>query len=780
MQGSQFRVGAIAVVFFASSTFVFAGLPHAAPKEVGLDAAQLDRIGGVVQEALDQKRMPGCVVCIGRQGRIAFLRAYGNKQIEPEPAPMTTDTVFDLASLTKPIATATSVMLLVERGQVRLSDKVAAHLPEFGQNGKDDLTVLQLLTHQSGLVADNPLSDYADGSEKSWERIFALGLENEPGAKFLYSDVSFLVLGELVRRLSGKDVHEFSQENIFRPLGMAETGYLPPEELRKRAAPTEKRDDHWMQGEVHDPRAYALGGVAGHAGLFSTAEDLAIYAAMMAGRGRFGETTILSEPAWREMTGPHEVSSGVRGLGWDKKTGYSSNRGELLSTAAFGHGGFTGTAIWIDPELDLFVIFLSNRVHPNGKGLVNPLAGRIGTIAAAAIRESGRLAPRDVGAARSAGATLTGIDVLVRDDFQQLAGRKVGLITNHTGIDREGVSTVERFHQAKNVELVALFSPEHGIAGKLDVSKIGNARDDERDLPIFSLYGETRRPTADMLHDVDTLVFDIQDIGARYYTYVSTMGEAMRAAAEHELRFVVLDRPNPIGGAEVEGPVLDAGKESFVGFHRLPVRHGMTVGELASMFNEELDLKLDLQVIRVENWRRSEYFDATGLLWINPSPNMRNLNQATLYPGIGLLETTNLSVGRGTDAPFELFGAPWLDGVSLARELNSADLPGVAFVPVRFTPDSSKFAGEECGGVNALITDRGALAPVRMGLEIACRLRRLYPEKWDAPAYMRLLGNDAVHQALLAGKSAAEMEADSRAGLSEFLVRRERFLLYHD
>jgi uncharacterized protein YbbC (DUF1343 family) len=761
--------GILVLAIVGAATVAPAGLPHATPEEVGLDSDHLDRIDDAIQEALQQKRMPGCVVCIGRQGKIAFLRAYGNKQVEPDEIPMTTDTVFDLASLTKPIATATSIMLLVERGKLRISDNVASHLPEFGQNEKEDITVHQLLTHQSGLIADNPLSDYLDGPEKSWERIFALGVTSEPGTRFVYSDVNFLVLGELVRRISGKDVHEFSQENIFRPLSMHQTGFVPGDELRNRAAPTERRSDKWMQGEVHDPRAYHLGGIAGHAGLFSTAEDLAVYATMMAGRGRLGDTRILGDLTWREMTREHEVSRGIRGLGWDKKTGYSSNRGELLSSAAFGHGGFTGTAIWIDPELDLFVIFLSNRVHPDGKGLVNPLAGRIGTIAAAAIRTSPEKPALDV---------LTGIDVLVRDDFAPLAGRKVGLITNHTGVDRERTTTVERFHRAENLKLVALFSPEHGIAGKLDVSKIGDARDEERNLPIFSLYGETRRPTTEMLDGIDTLVFDIQDIGARYYTYISTMGEAMRAAAEHKLRFVVLDRPNPIGGLAVEGPLLDAGKESFVGFHRLPIRHGMTIGELAAMFNEEFELNLNLEVIEVENWRRSEYFDATGLLWINPSPNMRSLNQALLYPGIGLLETTNLSVGRGTDTPFEVFGAPWLNGMELARELNRAGIEGVTFIPIRFTPGSSKFAGEECGGVNVLITDRGALRPVRLGLQIAHQLRRLCAEDWDAASYKRLLGNDAVHHAILTGRTAEEIEAGYQKDLDEFRERRGRFLRY--
>lgn len=383
------RLSLLVVVFaLCAAPLIAADLPHAAPEDVGLDGGHLEQIDSVIRQALEEKRMPGCVVCVGRQGKIAWLRAYGNKQVDPEAVAMTTDTVFDLASLTKPIATATSVMLLVERGQVRLDEPVATYIPEFSQNGKDQVTVRQLLTHQGGLIPDNALADYRDGPEQAWERIFALRLSNPPGTKFVYTDVGFLMLGELVRRVSGQDLRQFSQDNLFRPLGMRETGYLPAEDLRRRAAPTEQRNGRWMQGEVHDPRAYLLGGVAGHAGLFSTATDLALYAQMMVRRGRLGETTILSEATWREMTRAHDVSRGKRGLGWDMRTGYSSNRGETLSDLAFGHGGFTGTALWIDPELDLFVIFLSNRVHPNGKGAVNSLAGRIGTITADAIRPS--------------------------------------------------------------------------------------------------------------------------------------------------------------------------------------------------------------------------------------------------------------------------------------------------------------------------------------------------------------------------------------------------------
>src|SRR5690606_18035167 len=304
-----------------------------------------------------------------------------------------------------------------------------------------------------------------------------------------------------------------------------------------------------------------------------------------------------------------------------------------------------------------------------------------------------------VAASRGEAVVMTGIDILVRDGFAPLAGQRVALISNHTGRDRNGRSTARLLHEAENVELARIFSPEHGYEGNLDTELVADGVDRGTGVPVLSLYGEVRRPTGDMLEGIDAIVFDIQDIGARFYTYISTMGHAMQAAADHGIRFFVLDRPNPINGVDVAGPVLDDGKQSFVGFHRIAVRHGMTVGELARLFKAELGIDVDLQVIAMEDWRRGDFFDATALPWVNPSPNIRNLTAAILYPGIGLLETTNLSVGRGTETPFEIIGAPWLDGTALAARLNGAALPGVAFEPVEFVPDSSMFQGETCRGV---------------------------------------------------------------------------------
>jgi len=379
---------------------------------------------------------------------------------------------------------------------------------------------------------------------------------------------------------------------------------------------------------------------------------------------------------------------------------------------------------------------------------------------------------------KSGGSVLAGIDVLEQAGFTQLAGRKIGLITNQTGINREGTSSIQLLHDASEVKLLAIFSPEHGLFGKLDVPLIENTEDSATGIKVFSLYGSTRKPTAEMLADIDTLVFDIQDIGTRFYTYISTMGEAMKVAADFNLKFVVLDRPNPINGITVSGPVLDEGRQSFVGFHRLPVRHGMTIGELARLFKAELQLDLELEIIEIQAWNRTDYFDTTGLRWINPSPNMRSLTEAILYPGTGLLETTNLSVGRGTDTPFELIGAPWLDGDRLVVELNGLHLPGVTFTPLQFTPTSSKFEGELCHGVGVSITDRDQFESVRTGVEIALQLRRLYPQKWEIDAYDRLLGNEKVLEAIRLGRPYSEIKGVYHANLAEFMQRRAQVLIY--
>lgn len=373
--------------------------------------------------------------------------------------------------------------------------------------------------------------------------------------------------------------------------------------------------------------------------------------------------------------------------------------------------------------------------------------------------------------------TLPGVDALSGAEAAVLQGRKVGLITNHTGRTASGQRTVDVLAATDGVSLVALFSPEHGWEGKVD-EKVGDGKDEKTGLPVYSLYGETRTPTDAMLAGVDTLVFDVQDVGCRFYTYLSTMRNCLEVAATKRLRFVVLDRPNPIGGLRMEGPVLAAERQDFVGAHRIPLRHGMTAGELARMIAGEDGVQVDLRVVPCLGWRRADLWDATGLLWIGPSPNMRSLTQALLYPGIGLLEGTNLSVGRGTDTPFEVLGAPWCDGRQLAVKLRAANLPGATFVPVSFTPAGSKYRGERCSGVNVVVTDWQRFEPVRTGIHVACALRALHGPQWDTQKLDWLLKHEATRDAILAGRPADEIVAGWQKELELFRLRRKPFLLY--
>jgi uncharacterized protein YbbC (DUF1343 family)/CubicO group peptidase (beta-lactamase class C family) len=753
---------------------VYCLLPCARAERKGaVNADALARIDEVVRAAIQRGEVPGAVVLVLHRGEVVLRKSYGLRSKQPVEAPMTVDTVFDLASLTKPLATATSLMILVERGQLSVADRVAQFLPSFGANGKDKITVEQLLLHTSGLVADNALADYEGGAAAACARIDALKPAAEPGTKFVYSDVGYIVLGRIVEKRAGMPLDAFARKHIYAPLGMRTCGFHPPAELLERTAPTEQRAGHWLVGEVHDPRAALLGGVAGHAGLFASADDLASYARMLLGGGSYRGQRILSPLTVRLMTTARPVPGGWRAYGWDLQTKFSSNRGELFpSGQSFGHTGFTGTSIWIDPGSDSAVIFLSNRVHVNPHGSINRLRNQVATLAAAAILDVPAMEPT-----RQRGNVLTGIDVLAHEKFRRLRGRRIGLVTNHTGRDSASRTTIDLFHQAEGLQLIALFSPEHGIRGSLD-EKVGDGRDAATGLPIYSLYGARTRPTPETLKGIDTLVYDIQDAGTRYYTYISTLGYILEAAKQHGIRVVVIDRPNPIGGRAVAGPVRDPEAESFVAYHRLPVRHGMTVGELALLYNTERHIGADLEVVRMDGWRRADLFDRTGLTWVNPSPNLRSLTAALLYPGIGLLETTNLSVGRGTDRPFEWVGAPWLDGRRLAEALAAEDIPGTRFVPLALTPVSSVYKGEQCGGVQIIIDDWQRFEPLRLGIVFAAVLYRLYPEQWQIDRFGKLLAHQATLDALKNSTPWPRIERVWQEELDRFKAVRKRYLLY--
>jgi len=749
-----------------------------APASRAFDTNKLAAMDRAIETAIAEKRLPGAVLWLERTN-VAYHKAFGQRALEPEPEPMTEDTIFDLASLTKVVATAPSIMILVERGQLKLDAPVRDYLPEFGRKGKEPITVRQLLTHTSGLRAG--LGRRVDGVNTAIAYACEETTNSVPGTTFLYSDINFIVLGEVVRRVTQTPLDVFATREIFVPLRMRDTGFLPARKTWNNIAPTELG----LRGVVHDPTARGMGGVAGHAGVFSTARDLARFARMMLNGGELEGARILKPESVRLMTAvqtPPQMAA-RRGLGWDIETGYS-RRGKVFPLGSYGHTGFTGTSIWIDPFSQTFLILLSNRVHPDGRGDIRSLQTQLATLAAEAVlgfdfsSVAGALTPRAVGtglASSPTNAVLNGVDVLKRQGFAVLRGRKVGLITNHTGRDREGNATIDLLREAPGVTLKALFSPEHGIRGQLD-EQVGDTVDGRTGLPVYSLYGERRSPSAAQLAGLDTLVFDIQDIGCRFYTYISTLGLCLEAAARAKIKFVVLDRVNPINGVAVEGPVF-RGEPRFVAFHALPLRHGMTVGELARMYNEERAWKADLEVVPVEGWKRALWFDETGLPWVNPSPNMRSLTAATLYPGVGLVEFA-ISVGRGTDTPFGLAGAPYADPERLAAAMNEARLPGIRFEPVRFTPTASVFKEKSCGGVRFVLEDRERCQPVDVGLTLALALQRLYPEDFNLEAVHTLLLDDVVLDGIRSGRTLADLKAIWAEELEAFKKRREKFLLY--
>jgi uncharacterized protein YbbC (DUF1343 family) len=372
----------------------------------------------------------------------------------------------------------------------------------------------------------------------------------------------------------------------------------------------------------------------------------------------------------------------------------------------------------------------------------------------------------------------TGIDVLEEQNFAPLKGKRIGLITNQTGVDSQGRRTIDVLAHADGVKLVALFSPEHGIAGKLDQDRVDNSKDAATGLPVYSLYGASRRPADEELKGLDALVFDIQDAGVRFYTYTATMGYCMEAAAKNHLAFFVLDRPNPLGGERIEGPMLDADKTAFVAYFPMPIVYGMTLGELAQFFNVENKIGADLHAVKMSGWRRGMTYGETGLAWIPPSPNLRTVGETIPYPGIEILQAGGVSVGRGTATPFEVLGAPWIDGAVLAAELARRKVPGVVYRAVSFTPASDLYKGQQCGGVALRVTNAAAFDSVRNGFEVAEALGKLYPEKFQIAKMIVLVGNAETIAALQNGAPVREILAGWAPSLTAFRVTRAKYLIY--
>ena len=777
--------------------------PIRAQSATDFDAARLARIDGLVEDAIRAGQLPGAVVLVGRGDRTVFSKAYGNRALVPAREPMTADTIFDIASLTKVVATTTSVMVLLEEGRIRLNDRVAAHIPGFGKYGKQDITIRHLLTHVSGLRPDLDLNVPFEGYARAIELASEEVPDAPPGQRFVYSDINFFLLGDIVARVSGESLDAFARKHVFDPLAMKESMFRPPAALVARTAPTERCEMlAWpcntsgapmLRGVVHDPTARRMGGVAGHAGLFSTAADLARFARALLHGGELDGTRVLAPLTVAKMIEPAspEDQRNQRALGWDVDSSFSANRGELLPVGSFGHTGFTGTSIWIDPATQLYVIFLSNRVHPDGKGDVPPLRARVATTAAAAFvgapsiaqLQQHRFTGRDFSGGQASPdrpptPVLAGIDVLKAEGVARLKGKKIALLTNLAARARDGAATLDVIRSAPGVQLVSIFSPEHGLAAALD-TKVASGRHEGSGLVVHSLYGETQRPTEAMLQGLDMVVVDLVDVGARFYTYATTVAYVMEEASKRKIAVMVLDRPNPIDGVHVEGPSLDAGMEAFIAyFPPMPIRHGLTLGELANLFNGEKKIGAELQVVEARDWRRDRWFDETGLPWSNPSPNMRNLLQAMLYPGIGAIEYSNVSVGRGTDSPFEQIGAPWIDGVRLSDALNRRSIPGVRFYPVQFTPSSSVYANETCGGVFLVVTDREALRPVRLGVEIAAALQQIYRDRFDFKTTVRLIGSQATLDRIRRGDDPSDIARSWARDEEGWRRLRAKYLLY--
>lgn len=760
-------------------------------------ATDLRKIDAIAQKEVHVGNIPGAVVIVGNGDQILYRKAFGYRTREPKPVAMTADTIFDLASLTKVIATTTAVMQLVEQNQLQLDTAAAQYWPGFvgnteqgATNGKAAITVRQLLTHYSGLRADLPNGNWS-GYQTALDMIAAERPKRAPGSAYEYSDINFEVLGEIVHRVSGQPLDIYALEHIFLPLGMHDTGFKPAAILRDRIAPTVKWSDRILQGEVSDPTALRMGGVAGHAGLFGTADDLAIFARMLLHGGSYQSNTtlpptrILKTETVAQMTSPQNDAdrTRMRGLGWNLNAPNDSGK-TVVPAGFYGHTGYTGTSLWIDPITRTFVVILTNRVHPKDKGDIGPLRNGVADVVASALDNIGVTnTPVAANAAdKKLVATTTqnvrsGLDVLAAEQFAPLAGKRIGIITNHSGRDASGRHLVELLQRTPNIKLVALFSPEHGLYGNVD-EKVASSIDSKTGLPVYSLYGKTLRPTPEMLQGIDALVFDIQDAGVRFYTYITTLAYTMEGAAKNNIDFYVLDRPNPIDATQVQGPVLDRDMRSFTAYFPLPIRYGMTPGELALLFNNENRIGAKLHIIKMAGYQRASWYDETGLQWVNPSPNLRSLTQTALYPGVALIEGANVSVGRGTASPFEIFGAPWINGKKLADYLSQRKIPGVRFLATSFTPLQSPYFKQRCDGVRVVLTDRDALDAPALGIEITAALHKFYPKKFQLGDTLGMIGTRSVLNAIRDGEDPRAIVSQWQDSLDEFKQLRAKYLLY--
>nr|WP_081065009.1 serine hydrolase [Burkholderia vietnamiensis] len=767
--------------FRAADAWAQADAPAASQQAAAIDAA-------IAAEIADG-HLAGAVVVTGDADGARVRVARGARVTGEQAEPMTADTVFDLASLTKPVATAVAIMQLAERGMLGLDMPAAHYWPAFGTNEKVGITIRQLLAHVSGLPAGVSSARALRSRAAVLADIVAMAPVATPGTRVRYSDVNYVVLGEIVRRVSHRPLDAWCAEHVFGPLGMTSATFRPAAPLSARVAPTVVRDGRLLRGRVHDPVAAALGGVAGNAGLFASADDLARFARMLLNGGTLGATRVLSARSVAELETPlpADTPSELHTPGWAVGPPLVANRYRLPPVGALQHLGYTGTALWIDPVTRRFAIVLTSRLYPDETGTAMPLRALVvGIVSSAAApvtpaQIAARVPPMaDALAAAvrpppSRGPVLAGIDVLAASGYAAVAGKRIALVTNRSGFDRFGRRTADLLAHAPGARLVALFAPEHGLGTDVD-DTFGDSVDAATGAVVHSLYGERRTIAPALLADVDVLVVDLQDAGVRFFTYLATLGYALEAGAAAYRPVIVLDRPDPLGADAFGGPVADAGPSTFTRYYALPLAPGMTIGELARLFNDRLQIGATLSVVPLANYARTMRFDDTGLGWLPPSPNLRDTAALSLYPETGLVEGAAVSVGRGTATPFGVVGAPWIDARSVADDLRAMRL-AATFSPVRFVPTEGPYRGRLCEGVR-IERLPGATRPGEIGLALALVLHRRYPARFRIDAIRASVGSREVADMLEAGRSLDDIEALVAAQNAAFAPERAAFLLY--
>jgi uncharacterized protein YbbC (DUF1343 family) len=730
--------------------------------DAGLEGAQ-EALTAALSRAVKESEAPGAVGCVGEGDRLIFLEAAGNRELTPDVLPAEKDTIYDLASLTKMIATTTSVMILHEEGRIDFDAPITEYLPipAFGK-----FTVRHCLTHTAGLTAGRPFYKDCSSLNEILQVASEIDLEAPPGARRKYSDIGFMILGKVVELVGRDSLDAFARKHIFEPLEMKSTTFKPPKEWAKRCAATEKCA--WRKrviiGEVHDENAFAAGGVSGHAGLFSTAEDLSRFCRALLGGKLFSNKTL------DEMTRRGQVPFYPwQGLGWKLDPWACGSEGFLPSRAAIGHTGWTGTNIWIDRDSGVFSILLSNTCHPTRGSRDTAALRRIFSEAVAERFYPGR------------SNVHTGIDRLLWDGFDPVRGKRIALLTNQSATDELGRSVVDVFAMAADVKIAAIYSPEHGFDVKAEAG--ATVKNQKGDVPIISLYGEKKRPTHEELKGVEMFVADLPDVGARYYTYMSTIFDCIEACTEANVPLMVLDRPNPVGGSILEGAIAKQ-TGSPVCRAALPARHGMTMGELAKFFAQTLpnDKTASVQTYDVDGWLRPLRHDQCSLPWSPPSPNIPTSETALLYVGMCLFEGTNLNEGRGTETPFYILGAPWLDAEDIVAAIAPEDRPGCVLEAARYTPKSiqgkatsPQYMNEECKGIRVTVENPEQVRAFRMAVAILAAIWKRHPKKLELKkGFDVLAGGSDLREAIIAGRAAGEIVAGYESELTAFDAQRPK------